>query len=424
MKLSFAFGLLLTGFLRSARSQEVTDELPEISSLIELAFPTWCIDENENRLTELETCSDGSPNGIWTPIYLGKRNSSADPALGGYPTPLDTVYPFEEAAPFMGQVGAGTSYHCSKDFDGRNEDYKKGCRTTNTDYDNGPGGPGKIPPHIALAAVTRAYNEQKVGDISEWFDHGYSACRILPHKLLQMIRLYYPRVDGKAYYPPPFSTAGGFYEYEFVNIAGSSCDDEKVKHSSAGELICFEQHSGETSLYPDYLAVGHGSPRYCAKEVMEADTPTDWCPYIFFGPNRGKYRHPHIAYASVETYLANKVMPDKCAPAWDTTNYPPAVDTSLAFPVMNDDIPAVGDEKFKAPSQPAIIDGKWVWPGPDGVKRKPVVGKFETHIYVGLSSADDGEPSGNAATSATLMISAKLINFFIATIAIAVGGIL
>lgn len=44
------------------------------------------------------------------------------------------------------------------------------------------------------------------------------------------------------------------------------------------------------------------------------------CPYIFFGPNRGKYRHPHIAYAAVEVWLANKSMPDKCGSTWLDNN--------------------------------------------------------------------------------------------------------
>lgn len=50
---------------------------------------------------------------------------------------------------------------------------------------------------------------------------------------------------------------------------------------------------------------------------MAADVHKDWCPYLYFGPNRGKYRHPHVAYAAVEVWLANKVMPDKCGETWD-----------------------------------------------------------------------------------------------------------
>ena len=95
---------------------------------------------------------------------------------------------------------------------------------------------------------------------------------------------------------------------------------EGEKHSTAGALDCFENHSGDVSLYPDYLEVGHGSPHYCTKEGIAADINPDYCPYIYFGPHRGKYRHPHIAFSAVEVYLSNKVMPDKCGTTWDDSN--------------------------------------------------------------------------------------------------------
>ena len=50
---------------------------------------------------------------------------------------------------------------------------------------------------------------------------------------------------------------------------------------------------------------------------MDADVNKDWCPYIFFGPKRGKYRHPHIAYAAVEVWLAKQALPDQCGETWD-----------------------------------------------------------------------------------------------------------
>ena len=118
-----------------------------------------------------------------------------------------------------------------------------------------------------------------------------------------------------------FCQAGGAYPYEFINVAGDSCEKEKGVNPNVGELICFEDHSGNaTELYPAYLEIGHGSPHYCSKDAKAADTYNDFCPYIFFGPNRGQYRHPHIAFASVETYLANLVMPDKCGITWDDSN--------------------------------------------------------------------------------------------------------
>ena len=119
---------------------------------------------------------------------------------------------------------------------------------------------------------------------------------------------------------------------------------------------------------------------YCTKEGKEADVNNDWCPYIFFGPNRGKYRHPHIALSALETYLANKVMPSTCGTSWDDSNYPAEVDTTRAFPDMEGGFPDV--DGLEAPEQPSIENGKWTWPGPEGAKRKPVVGNFATNLYI------------------------------------------
>lgn len=174
---------------------------------------------------------------------------------------------------------------------------------------------------IAFAIAHRAYQQGKGGDISTWFDFDSNACRVLPHKLLSLIRIYYPREeDGSVYYPPPFSDLGGAYPLEFVNLAGETCEKEAAKHSTAGNLDCFESHSGDVSQFPDYLEVGHGSPHYCTKDGIAADINPDYCPYIFFGPHRGKYRHPHIALSAVEVYLSNLIMPDKCGTAWDDSN--------------------------------------------------------------------------------------------------------
>ena len=167
----------------------------------------------------------------------------------------------------------------------------------------------------------RAYKNEEGGDPSSWFDYPSSACRVVPNKLLQLIRLYYPRgSDGKAYYPPPFSDKGGAYPLEFVNLAGESCEQEKKKHPNAGNLECIEDHTKNFTEFPNYLNIGHGSPHYCTKEGIEAGVNPDWCPYIFFGPNRGKYRHPHIAFAALETYISNKVMSSKCNATWDDSN--------------------------------------------------------------------------------------------------------
>ena len=147
----------------------------------------------------------------------------------------------------------------------------------------------------------------------------------MPNVLLPMIRKYFPRnEDGSNAYPPPFTSDGGPgdssgttypYPLEYVNLVGDSCTKEQEKFPSA---VCYEEHSnGSKDDYPDYLKAGHGSPHYCSISAKEADVNNDWCPYVFFGPSRGKYRHPHIAYAAVEVWLAHKAMPEKCGATWD-----------------------------------------------------------------------------------------------------------
>lgn len=403
MKLNFPSALLLSFFVHSSSAQNQFGELPQIPDMIEIAYPTWCIDESENRIRDVETCADGTPNGRFSPIYFSKENTGGDPDKGGYPTNLDIIYPFEYAAPYYGQACGGSSYHCPETFDGSAINCKK-CPKLKTDNDTGPFGPGHVPPHITVASIIKAYESGFGGDVNDWFLYELSACRILPNILFKLIREYYPREeDGTVYYPPPFSVAGGPYPLEFVNLTGESCERERAKH---GEVICFEQHSGDISQFPEYIDVGHGGPHYCTKEGKEADVNDDWCPYIFFGPNRGKYRHPHIAFSSIQTYLANKVMPDKCGITWDDSNFPAKVDTTMAFPHMEGNFPDVIGG-FEAPTQPTIEEGNFVWPGPLGTKRKPVVGNFpiSKHIVEGFSP----ESESSAAMKAELKIYTSLV---------------
>jgi len=397
MKLASSTLLLFGGSLlpkTNGSTADLPDTLPSIVDLIELAYPTWCIDADENRITDVDTCDDGSPNGKWNPIYLTKQYSGADPSLGGYPTPLDVHYAFEYASPYLGQPCAGSPHHCPEDFDGSSKNCKQ-CPSLSTSEDNGPYGPGHVPPHISLAAITKAYNEKTGGDVSEWFNYDQNACRILPTKLLKIIRMYFPRdANGDVYYPPPYSVAGGSYPLEFANLAGESCADAASKHSTAGSLDCFETHSGDASLFPDTIQVGYGTPHFCSKESAAVGVSSDYCPYITFGPNRGKYRHPHLAYSALETYLANKIMPDVCGSTWDDSNYPPKVDTTQAFPDMTFVDPKT---RFVDHEQPLIKEGLWVWPGSEGRKKKAVIGNFANSYCVVEDYKGAGDGDSNSA---------------------------
>mmetsp|Transcript_44351 Transcript_44351/g.50082 ORF Transcript_44351/g.50082 Transcript_44351/m.50082 type:complete len:549 (-) Transcript_44351:23-1669(-) len=360
------------------------------TEFVEGIFPTWCIDDDEQRILDGvgDTCADGSKNGRWDPLYLTKWHGGEDPAFGGYPTDIDTRYPFYYGSGFFGQACAGGNSHCSFDFDGSKNNCAKCGKIVTLDHDNGPNGPGHVPPHIGLASLTRAYHLGGFGDVKSWFDYEQNGCRVMPNVLLRMIRKYFPRnEDGTNAFPPPFTEDGGPgspdgtnypYPLEFVNLVGDSCDKEKEKFPSAE---CYEQHSGNKVEYPTYLKPGHGSPHYCSVGAMDADVNKDWCPYIFFGPNRGAYRHPHIAYSAVETWLANKVMPEKCFKTWDENDgkdYPfTPNDNSVAFPKM-----AKVDGHEDDPKQPSIKKGSFLWPGDEGTKKKAVPGVFVIDKYL------------------------------------------
>ena len=64
--------LYIAYFAVASREAKALDPLLPIAELIERAYPTWCIDSNENRLTNVDTCADGSPNGRFTPLYFRK----------------------------------------------------------------------------------------------------------------------------------------------------------------------------------------------------------------------------------------------------------------------------------------------------------------------------------------------------------------
>lgn len=386
------FGTLPPGLTESGG-----DALNAWTDFVEAAFPTWCVDENDNRVQVINgTCdvegtnSLGPVEGRWDPFYLTKWHGGEAPELGGYPTDVDTRYPFYYASGFFGQACAGGNSHCSHDFDGSKFNCAK-CGKIITDNDDGPNGPGHVPPHIGLAALTRAYHDGGFGDVSTWFNFQYNGCRVLPDVLFKMIRKYFPRDgDGPVAYPPPFTDNGGPgapdgetypYPLEFVNLVGDSCTGEQEKFPSAE---CFEKHSGGNAThYPDYLEPGHGSPHYCSKDAKAADVNNDWCPYIFFGDMRGRYRHPHIAFAAVETWLANKAGVGTCGPTWDDNdgaNYPQTPnDNSVAFPKME----AINSDDPKQPKV-TMSEGKasFHWPGDEGAKRKAVPGEFVIEKYI------------------------------------------
>ena len=137
-----------------------------------------------------------------------------------------------------------------------------------------------------------------------------------------MIREYYPRIEGeKVSYPPPITPEGGDFQYEFP--AGAATPD------GGGDL---------DNQMPPYSP---GPPHWCTVDMYESGHWDGVCPYVFKGPDAGKYRHPHVAFAALEVYLANQAMPNKCATTW-LENNPDFLDadrvaSDTPFPEMDAD---------------------------------------------------------------------------------------
>mmetsp|Transcript_21210 Transcript_21210/g.24414 ORF Transcript_21210/g.24414 Transcript_21210/m.24414 type:complete len:380 (+) Transcript_21210:72-1211(+) len=289
------------------RDDEIT--LPEINSLMNVAFPMWEVDESGNRL-ETKPCTVESCE--WNPFYVTKRYDGLHPDYGGHPTDTDVKYAFYFGSAFGGQPYQGSPHHCPRCAEDSIK--AKDCLKIETTTDKGPYGPGHTPPHISLAALTWAVQDGLYTH-HEMFDYDLYDCRIVPDVLFKMIRNYYPRVEGeKVKYPPPIVPEGGDFQYEFP--AGNGLSNQE----------------------PPYAG---GPPHWCTEEMYASGHWDGVCPYVFEGPDAGKYRHPHIAYAALEVYLAHQFMPEKCSMTW-LGNNPDFLDadrltTETPFPVMDAD---------------------------------------------------------------------------------------
>ncbi|CAK0823472.1 unnamed protein product [Prorocentrum cordatum] len=305
MKLSTAFVAMANAVMAS----DLPDVLPELNSFMDIAWPKWEVDDDCNRL-ETKPCSADSCE--WNPCYVTAMYDGLHPDYGGHPTENDVKYYFYAAAPFDGQPYGGTAQHCELDAP---DDVKKvDCPKIETLTDDGPNGPGHIPPHIALYSFKWAV-EAKLYALGDMFEYDDWECKVNPNILLKMIRHYFPRTEGeKVAYPAPYTEAGGSYPYEFP--AGRGLGNQT----------------------PPYEP---GSAHWCTDDFLATGLPTAFCPYIFEGPDKGQYRHPHIAFAALQNYLANLAMPDKCSEIWLENNpdflSSDRITTKKAFPKMSND---------------------------------------------------------------------------------------
>eukprot|EP00979_Chaetoceros_neogracilis_P009898 scaffold2284_cov234-Chaetoceros_neogracile.AAC.5 len=277
---------------------------PDWLKLIEIAFPPWAVPANGcprldkvggqllENFTEFPTPEEGKFN----PCYYTKAAAGLDPALGGYPTPIDTHYHYEFAAPFMRQPGDGSTHHCPMNAPESTPiqscpkvqigcgEGKKDCVQYSDEY-----GFGHFPPFVALAALKNAYTDCESGDVCEWFDYDTHGCSIPKSTMDKLVYKYFGD-DNRIEFQPPIIINGlpssTYYRLEYIN-EGDACGSS-----------CF-------------------GPHYCSEEVAAEDVWGDFCPYVPVGEKAGQYRHPHIALAAFELWLANKCMPaPMCDPEW------------------------------------------------------------------------------------------------------------
>jgi len=218
-----------------------------------------------------------------------------------------------------------------------------------------------------LAALTWAVEAGELyASLDDLFDYDTSGCRIVPDLLFQMVREYYPRTEeGVAVdYPPPIVPEGGDFQYEFP--AGNGLENQA----------------------PPYAG---GPPHWCTPDMTASGHWDGVCPYVFEGPDAGQYRHPHIALAALEVYLANLALPETCKVTW-LENNPDFLDadrvsTDTPFPVMSN------DEEYPDPTTVENWLGQPVlpWNYTSGEARPGVKGMYaeDTAQLLTLDEEDD-----------------------------------
>lgn len=187
---------------------------PDWVKIIETAFPPW---ETNGPCPRLDKIGGDLVSGFsfpapqdkkFNPCYYTKAFAGLDPNLGGYPTPIDTKYLYEFAAPFFHQPGDGSTHHCPMDSDPSTPiqscpkvnpacaDNSKDCNAVTNEY-----GIGHVPPFVPLAAVRNALIDCQE-DICSWFDDYVNPCSI---KKSVLDRLVYDTfgVDGEIKFTPP-----------------------------------------------------------------------------------------------------------------------------------------------------------------------------------------------------------------------------
>lgn len=314
---------------------------PAWEAILEIAFPTWAtpangcprLDALGGKLMANYSEYPVPEEGKWNSCYYTKAFAGLDPKLGGYPTPIDTRYPYEFAAPFSKQPGDGSTHHCTLDAVDIGACPKLGntcdkdCATITDEY-----GIGHIPPFVPLAAIKKAYSSCTHDVCNDWFDFDKNGCNIVKEKLDELVIEHFGEDDNTVKYQPPILIDGKpsstYYRLEYLGQS-PACDDGNCR-----------------------------GPHYCTKDVADAGVIWgDFCPYVQTGEDSGQYRHPHLALAALELWMANQCMPDKCAAQWlDSPNgkdygKDPTMATSITWAEM--------DNNTDPMAQPVV---PYIWP--------------------------------------------------------------
>jgi len=328
---------------------------PNWLEIIEAAFPPWeytvCprLDKVGGALADGFSTFPTPQKNKFNPCYYTKAFAGLDPIKGGYPTPIDTKYPYEFAAPFLKQPGDGSTHHCPIDTPENTKIQscpkvtpkcagdKKDCNKITEEFRI-----GHVPPFVPLAAIRNAYtNLQKEEHVCQWFHDPIEPCSIPSVKLDKMILETF-EVDGTIQFTPPkildnlnaTDPKSTYYKLEYL-------DDE---------VACADNNCR--------------GPHYCSKAAAIEDVWGDFCPYIHTGENSGLYRHPHIALAALELWFASKCFPEECPSTWlDSPNgkyYGDKISTSITWAEMDDNENMIAQPKvpYNWPNS-----GKGIFPG-------------------------------------------------------------
>lgn len=388
---------------------------PDWAAIIETAFPAWDVPEAgcprlDGISGSLEAGFETYPTpveGKFNPCYYTKAFAGLDPMMGGYPTPIDTKYIYEFAAPFFGQPGDGSTHHCPMNTSPDTPVQScpkvapscgegiKDCNTITDEF-----GIGHVPPFVPLAAIKNAFLSCEE-DVCAWFDDSLHECNIKKSVLDRLVHSTFGTPDGQIKFTPPkilddlpaTDPKSTYYKLEYLNDP-IACSQDNCR-----------------------------GPHYCSKEAADADIWGDFCPYIHTGENSGLYRHPHIALASLELWIANKCKPERCPSTWlDSPNgegygTDPMTSTSITWSEMTDNT-----DPMAQPSVPYVWpnSGDGIYPGKElygDLKIKPAPGTYVTE-FVAIGSIPPATTETSSSESTESSASAKTFGLVLALAAL------